>query len=79
MGIHYDRLMIAPGDGTITKAPLPVRNALEPAAPRRLYLYFEPDSAFFTSEQLDSLAVNITFPGNFLPASPRIDSASRGG
>lgn len=72
-GIDYEWLMMEPGDGTVTKASLLGRDALDPAAPRHPYLHFEPDSAFFICEQHELLTSNITFQDNLLHALLRID------
>jgi hypothetical protein len=72
-GVDYAWLMMEPGDGTVTKASLLGRDALDPAAPRHPYLHFGPDSAFFICEQHELLTSNITFQDNLLHALLRID------
>ena len=49
-GRDYQRWMLAPGDGVVTKASLLARNVLNPAVPRHRFIHFPARSAFFLCE-----------------------------
>lgn len=66
--VDYDRLMLEPGDGVVTKASLLARNVLDPAVPRHKYSYFPLDYSFFLCERHDKLTGNISFQDNLLHA-----------
>ncbi|TCO77853.1 esterase/lipase family protein [Chromatocurvus halotolerans] len=72
-GIDYSRLMLEPGDGTVTKASLLGREELDPTAPRHKYLHFAPRNVFFFCERHEVLTGNITFQDNLLHALLRVD------
>ena len=72
-GIDYSRLMLEPGDGTVTKASLLGRQELDPTAPRHRYLHFAPRNVFFFCERHEVLTGNITFQDNLLHALLRVD------
>jgi pimeloyl-ACP methyl ester carboxylesterase len=65
-GIDYDRLMLEPGDGSVTKASLLARDSLNPAIPRPGYSYFAVSGEMFVCEQHDRLSTNISFQDNLL-------------
>jgi pimeloyl-ACP methyl ester carboxylesterase len=65
-GINYPRLMLEPGDGTVTKASLLARNSLDPSVPRHPYVFFPLDYSFFICESHDQLTGNLTFRDNLL-------------
>jgi len=72
-GIDYSKLMLEPGDGTVTKASLLGRDTMNPAAARHRHINFRFDSDFFLCERHDSLTGNVTFQNNLLDALMRID------
>ena len=72
-GIDYSRLMLEPGDGTVTKASLLGREELDPTAPRHKYLHFAPRNVFFFCERHELLTGNPTFQDNLLHALLRVD------
>ncbi len=65
-GVDYDRLMLEPGDGTVTKASLLAKDVLDPTVPRHPYSFFPLDYAFFLCEPHDTLPGNISFQDNLL-------------
>ena len=65
-GIDYDALMLEPGDGTVTKASLLARDALDPTIPRHKYSYFPIDYPYFLCEPHSTLTSNINFQDNLL-------------
>ncbi len=65
-GIDYGRLMLEPGDGTVTKASLLARESLDPFVPRHRYISFPVRGAMFLCERHDRLAGNISFQDNLL-------------
>lgn len=65
-GVDYDRLMLEPGDGVVTKASLLARQALDPTVARHRYIYFPLDYAFFLCVDHDQLTTNIHFQDNLL-------------
>ncbi len=67
-GVDYERLMLEPGDGTITKSSLLARHALNPAVPRHKYIYFPLDYPLFLCEQHATLTANAHFQNNLLNA-----------
>lgn len=69
----YQRLMLEPGDGTVTKASLLARNVLNPSLPRHRYIHFPNRSVFFLCENHKHLTSNITFQDNLLHALMRVD------
>jgi pimeloyl-ACP methyl ester carboxylesterase len=65
-GVDYSRLMLEPGDGTVTKPSLLAREALNPVAPRNDALFFPLAYAFFLCENHERLTSNINFQDNLL-------------
>ncbi len=65
-GVAYDRLMLEPGDGTVTKASLLARESLDPSVPRHKYSFFPLAYAFFLCESHEKLTNNINFQDNLL-------------
>jgi pimeloyl-ACP methyl ester carboxylesterase len=72
-GIDYGRLMLEPGDGSVTKASLLARDSLDPARPRHRYSDFPIDYAFFLCETHDRLTSNPSFQDNLLHALLSVD------
>jgi pimeloyl-ACP methyl ester carboxylesterase len=72
-GVDYDALMLEPGDGTVTKASLLAREALDPTVPRHEYSHFPLDYSFFICERHDRLTGNATFQDNLLHALLSVD------
>jgi len=64
--IDYTRLMLEPGDGTVTKASLLARNVLDPTAPQHKYSFFPLDYPYFLCEEHSTLTSNINFEDNLL-------------
>ena len=64
--VDYDRLMLAPGDGTVTKPSLLARDALSPNTPRHEYSYFPLAYAFLLCESHATLTGNVHFQDNLL-------------
>ncbi|WP_223789061.1 lipase/acyltransferase domain-containing protein [Marinicella meishanensis] len=65
-GVDYDRLMLEPGDGTVTKASLLARDVLDPTVPRHKYSFFPIDYPYFLCEPHSTLTSNINFQDNLL-------------
>lgn len=65
-GIDYDRLMLDPGDGTVTKPSLLARDALSPYTPRHAYSYFPLAYAFLLCSDHATLTGNPHFQANLL-------------
>ena len=65
-GIDYEDIMLAPGDGTVSKASLLARNSLDPRVPRNPYVFFPIDYSMFICESHDQLTGNTTFQDNLL-------------
>lgn len=63
-GIDYERMMLEPGDGSVTKASLLARDSLDPTEGK--YGDFRIDYEFFICEKHTKLAENITFRDNLL-------------
>lgn len=72
-GVDYDRLMLEPGDGSVTKASLLARDSLDPTRPRHRYSHFPLDYAFFLCEAHDRLTGNPSFQDNLLHALLSVD------
>jgi hypothetical protein len=66
VGINYQRLMLEPGDGTVTKASLLARDQLDPTAPQHKYSFFPLDYPYFLCEDHSTLTSNINFEDNLL-------------
>lgn len=65
-GVNYERIMLEPGDGTVTKASLLARANLDPTAPRHEYSFFPLDYPYFLCEDHSTLTTNINFEDNLL-------------
>ena len=74
-GIDYDRLMLEPGDGKVTKASLLARPDLDPSIPRHQYSFFPMDYSVFLCVNHNKLARNINFQDNLLHALLSRDAA----
>ncbi|MEM9057406.1 MAG: hypothetical protein AAGD86_08010, partial [Pseudomonadota bacterium] len=66
--VDYERLMLEPGDGTITKSSLLARTRLDPTIARHQYSFFPVDYAIFLCERHDALTGNVNFQDNLLHA-----------
>jgi pimeloyl-ACP methyl ester carboxylesterase len=64
--VDYDRLMLEPGDGTVTKASLLARESLDPSVPRHRWVSFPLDYPFFLCESHETLTNNVNFQDNLL-------------
>ena len=67
-GVDYDKLLMEPGDGAVTKASLLGRNVLDPSVPRHKFSFFPLDHAILLCEEHNSLTGNISFQDNLLNA-----------
>jgi pimeloyl-ACP methyl ester carboxylesterase len=67
-GIDYERLMLEPGDGVVTKASALARQSLDPSVPRHPYSDFPLDYSFFLCAPHEQLTANVTFLDNLLQA-----------
>ena len=67
-GIDYDRLILEPGDGTVTKASLLARQILDPTVKRHKYSFFPLDYSIFLCEDHTRLTENSSFQDNLLNA-----------
>ncbi|MCB1552159.1 MAG: hypothetical protein KDJ14_00015 [Xanthomonadales bacterium] len=72
-GVDYDTLMLEPGDGTVTKASLLAREALDPHVPRHPWSSFGYDYVVFLCERHDQLTGNAEFQDNLLHALLSVD------
>ena len=72
-GVDYSRLMLEPGDGTVTKASLLGREELDPTTRRHRYLHFAPSNVLFFCERHEVLTGNLTFQDNLLHTLLRVD------
>jgi len=77
-GVDYERLMLEPGDGVVTKASLLARQALDPAIERHRYIFFPLQYAFFLCEDHGQLTGNVHFQDNLLHAILSADSREMG-
>lgn len=60
-GVDYDRIMLEPGDGTVTKSSLLARESLDPSVPRHRWVSFPLNYPIFLCESHTSLTGNVTF------------------
>ena len=74
VGIDYDRLMLDPGDGAVTKASLLARTSIDPTVPRHRYTDFPLSYSFLLCAPHDGLARNRSFQDNLLDALLRPDA-----
>ena len=65
-GVDYDALLLEPGDGSVTKASLLGRNALDPSVQRHKYIHLPIAESFFLCESHESLTGNLNFQDNLL-------------
>ncbi len=65
-GVDYERLMLEPGDGQVTKPSLLARVALDPAVSQHRYIFFPLAYSFFLCEDHRRLTSNINFQDNLL-------------
>lgn len=67
-GVNYRRLMLEPGDGSVSKASLLARQHIDPTVPRHRYTYFPLHYSFLLCAPHDRLPGNISFQDNLLDA-----------
>jgi pimeloyl-ACP methyl ester carboxylesterase len=65
-GVDYDALLLEPGDGSVTKASLLGRNALDPSVKRHKFIHLPIEQSFFLCESHESLTGNLNFQDNLL-------------
>lgn len=65
-GVDYNRWMLEPGDGTVTKASLLARDSLDPTVPRHRWISFPSSGAMFLCERHDRMSGNVSFQDNLL-------------
>ncbi|MCA1780456.1 MAG: hypothetical protein LC637_14095 [Xanthomonadaceae bacterium] len=65
-GIDYERLMLEPGDGLVTKTSLLARQTLDPFVPRHRWSDFPIDYPLFLCEDHSQLTNNAFFQNNLL-------------
>ena len=65
-GVDYDRIMLEPGDGLVTKASALSRVHLNPVLPRNPYSFFPLKYPIFLCADHGSLTSNINFQDNLL-------------
>lgn len=65
-GVNYDTLLLEPGDGSVTKASLLGRNALDPSVKRNENIHLPIEQSFFLCESHESLTGNLNFQDNLL-------------
>lgn len=65
-GVDYDRLMLEPGDSTVTKASLLARESLDPLVPRHKYSFFPARWSLFLCEKHNALSNNSFFQDNLM-------------
>jgi len=65
-GVDYERLMLEPGDGLVTKTSLLARQTLDPFVPRHRWSDFPLDYPLFLCEEHSQLTNNTFFQNNLL-------------
>jgi len=65
-GVDYERLMLEPGDGLVTKTSLLARQTLDPFVPRHKWSDFPLDYPLFLCEEHSQLTNNKFFQNNLL-------------
>ena len=65
-GMDYERLMLEPGDGTVSKASLLARQTTDPTIERHRYSYFPLKYPIFLCEKHTQLTGNISFQDNLM-------------
>ena len=71
--VDYERLMLEPGDGTVTKASLLARQTTDPSIARHAYSDFPVDYPIFLCERHSQLTGNTDFQNNLLHALLSVD------
>ncbi len=64
--VDYEKLMLEPGDGTVTKASLLARTLLDPSSPRPTFDYFPLDYSIIFCEKHSQLTGNLNLQNNLL-------------
>jgi pimeloyl-ACP methyl ester carboxylesterase len=77
-GVDYSRIMLEPGDGTVTKASLLARESLDPSVPRHKWVSFPLDYPILLCESHTALTGNITFQDNLLHTLLSLDERHQG-
>lgn len=72
-GVDYQRLMLEPGDGVVTKASLMARQTFDPTVSRHRYSDFPLDYPIFLCESHSHLTGNVHFQNNLLHALLSVD------
>lgn len=72
-GVNYERIMLEPGDGVVTKASLMARQTFDPTVTRHQYSFFPMDYPIFLCETHSHLTGNIHFQNNLLHALLSVD------
>jgi len=73
--VDYNRIMLEPGDGTVTKASLLARESLDPSVPRNKWVSFPLDYPIFLCEVHTALTGNVTFQDSLLHTLLSLDLA----
>jgi len=71
--VNYDRLMMEPGDGRVTKASLLARQTYDPTVQRHEWSHIDIDYAFFLCSKHTKLTGNPSFQDNLLHAILSVD------
>jgi len=71
--VNYDRLMMEPGDGRVTKASLLARQTHDPTVQRHEWSHIDIDYAFFLCSKHTKLTGNPSFQDNLLHAILSVD------
>jgi pimeloyl-ACP methyl ester carboxylesterase len=64
--VDYNKLMLEPGDGRVTRPSLFARESLDPSVPRHKFSFFPLDHSILLCESHDSMTGNISFQNNLL-------------
>ncbi len=72
-GIDYEKLMLEPGDGRVTKASLIAKQSFDPTVARHKYSFFPMDYPIFLCERHTRLTANLDFQNNLLHALLSVD------
>jgi pimeloyl-ACP methyl ester carboxylesterase len=64
--VDYEKLMLEPGDGRVTRASLFARTSLDPSKQRHRYSAFNMDHSILLCESHENLTGNISFQNNLL-------------
>lgn len=72
-GVDYERWMLEPGDGVVTKASLLARQTHDPTVARHEYSHINVGQVMFLCEKHDQLTGNVSFQDNLLHALLSID------